>query len=67
MLTCEIAALVMQLGPLAVAAEPTRDPIVGLYVHQHWPYAHPYAARTWSLVDWRGYVGGFASLDTTPS
>ncbi len=39
-----------------------KDGIVGMYVHQHWPYHHPYAARTWSLEDWRGYAAGLRAL-----
>ena len=39
----------------------SRD-LVGMYVHQHWPYRHPYAARTWTEQDWRGYVGGLRTL-----
>ncbi len=35
---------------------------VGMYVHQHWPYKHPYAARTWTLEDWRGYAGGLKAI-----
>jgi len=38
------------------------DHVVGLYVHQHWPYHHPYAARTWTLEDWRGFAGGLKQL-----
>lgn len=38
------------------------DKIVGMYVHQHWPYNHPYAARTWTLEDWRGYADGLQRL-----
>ena len=38
------------------------DHVVGLYVHQHWPYKHPYAARTWTLEDWRGFAGGLKQL-----
>ncbi|MHB0998565.1 MAG: hypothetical protein ACYC27_04905 [Armatimonadota bacterium] len=38
------------------------DKIVGIYVHQHWPYNHPYAARTWTLSDWRGYADGMKKL-----
>ena len=38
------------------------DKILGMYVHQHWPYNHPYAARTWSLEDWRGYASGLHQL-----
>lgn len=40
----------------------TTDKIVGMYVHQHWPYKHPYAARTWSVEDWEGYVEGLRRL-----
>jgi len=36
--------------------------IIGMYVHQHWAYNHPYAARTWTLEDWRGYVDGLHRL-----
>ncbi len=36
--------------------------IVGMYVHEHWPYNHPYAARTWTLEDWRGYADGLKKL-----
>ncbi len=38
------------------------DPILGIYVHQHWAYNHPYAARTWSLDDWSGYLDGIKRL-----
>ncbi|HOC55717.1 MAG TPA: hypothetical protein PKI20_08860 [Verrucomicrobiota bacterium] len=36
--------------------------LVGLYIHQHWPYNHPYAARTWKVEDYRGYCGGLKAL-----
>jgi hypothetical protein len=36
--------------------------IVGVYVHQHWPYNHPYAARTWTVDDYRGYADGIKKL-----
>jgi hypothetical protein len=36
--------------------------IIGMYVHQHWPYNHPYAARTWTLGDWCGYADGLKQL-----
>jgi hypothetical protein len=39
-----------------------RRKIVGMYIHQHWPYKHPYCARTWTLEDWRGYAGGLKRL-----
>lgn len=35
---------------------------LGMYVHMHWGYAWPYAARTWSLEDWRGYATGLREL-----
>ena len=36
--------------------------MIGMYVHQHWPYHHPYAARTWTLEDWRGYADGMKQI-----
>lgn len=39
-----------------------KSDLVGMYVHQHWPYRHPYAARTWTEADWRGYAGGLCAL-----
>lgn len=44
------------------AGTPVNEKIVGMYVHQHWPYQHPYCARTWSLADWRGYAEGLKKL-----
>ena len=41
---------------------PTEGKMIGMYVHQHWPYKHPYAARTWTLADWRGYADGLKQL-----
>jgi hypothetical protein len=38
------------------------DKITGMYVHQHWSYNHPYAARTWTLEDWEGYLDGLHKL-----
>jgi len=35
---------------------------VGMYVHTHWSYNHPYAARTWTIQDWRGYLAGLKGL-----
>jgi hypothetical protein len=39
-----------------------RGKMVGMYVHQHWPYNHPYSARTWTVEDWRGYADGLTRL-----
>lgn len=36
--------------------------LVGMYIHQHWPYNHPYAARTWTVEDYRNYCGGLKQL-----
>ncbi len=36
--------------------------LVGMYVHEGWPYNHPYAARTWTVEDWRGYADGLVKL-----
>ena len=37
-------------------------PYLGMYVHMHWSYGRPYAARTWTLGDWRGYLSGLKAL-----
>ncbi|MBI4559869.1 MAG: hypothetical protein HY706_19950 [Candidatus Hydrogenedentes bacterium] len=54
------------LSTIAMSASAERcassQKILGMYVHQHWPYNHPYAARTWTLDDWRGYVHGLRQL-----
>lgn len=31
-------------------------PLRGMYAHQHWDYAHPYALRTWTIEQWKRYV-----------
>lgn len=36
--------------------------MLGMYVHTHWSYNRPYAARTWTLDDWQRYLRGLASL-----
>src|ERR1051326_8812721 len=46
----------------ALAREKPMDRIIGLYIHQHWPYNRPYAARTWTLEDWRGWADGLKKL-----
>ena len=35
---------------------------LGMYVHTHWHYNRPYAARTWTLDDWRGLLSGLRGL-----
>lgn len=45
------------------AGEPSQaEKIVGMYVHQHWSYNRPYAARSWTLEDWEGYLDGLHQL-----
>ena len=36
--------------------------MLGFYVHTHWAYNRPYAARTWTVSDWEGYLGGLKAL-----
>jgi hypothetical protein len=58
-----ISLLFCATAVLAQAAAPGRsDKMIGMYVHQHWPYNHPYAARTWTLEDWRGYADGMKRI-----
>lgn len=45
-----------------VGAGGANGKVVGMYIHQHWPYKHPYAARTWTLEDYRGYARGLKQL-----
>lgn len=50
-------------APRASAGESWNEPpIIGMYVHQHWSYNHPYAARTWTMDDWKGYLDGLKKL-----
>ena len=55
------AAFILALCSPAQGGE-AREKLVGMYVHQHWPYHHPYAARTWTLEDWHGYADGLHRL-----
>jgi hypothetical protein len=64
------ALATLGLKPDFISAENFRDAdgaanagkVVGMYIHQHWPYHHPYAARTWTLEDYRGYADGLKKL-----
>ena len=49
-------------GASASAGDDLPGNIVGMYIHQHWPYNHPYAARTWTVDDYRGYCGDLHKL-----
>jgi len=33
-----------------------------MYIHTHWGYNHPYAARTWTIRDWEAYLQGLHGL-----
>lgn len=39
-----------------------KEKVLGMYMHQHWSYKHPYAVRTWTLDDWHGYLDGLHRL-----
>lgn len=43
------------IAPVVSAAKDS-DKIIGMYIHQHWPFNRPYAARTWTVEDWTGYI-----------
>lgn len=36
--------------------------MLGMYIHTHWAYNHPYAARTWEEADWEAYLGALTKL-----
>lgn len=36
---------------------------LGMYVHTHWAYGHPYAARTWTFDNWRSYATALSKLE----
>src|ERR1700730_12503675 len=44
------------------AIDTSRNKVIGMYIHPHWPYRHPYAARTWTVEDYRGYAGGLKQI-----
>src|SRR5690606_33611760 len=39
-----------------------KPPMIGMYVHQHWSDNRPYAARTWTMDDWKGYLDGLKKI-----
>lgn len=61
-----LAALWAGAMPAAHAQETAsswdKPPMIGMYVHQHWSYNHPYAARTWNMDDWKGYLDGLKKI-----
>jgi hypothetical protein len=64
-LVASFAALTaLAMKPVGVAeGNPAQiSKILGMYVHQHWPYNRPYAARTWTSEDWRGYADGLKRI-----
>lgn len=62
LLCLTVILLTASIRPWLRATLPTQEPIIGMYVHTHWPYNHPYAARTWTFEDWRGYLTGLRAL-----
>ena len=58
--------LALLFTALSADAQPPRvgrsEKMIGMYVHQHWPYHHPYSARTWTVEDWRGYADGMKKI-----
>jgi hypothetical protein len=65
-LTFAAAACLLLFRPLpATATEGPTHPmsdVIGMYVIEVWPYKHPYAARTWTVEDWRGYASGLKKI-----
>jgi hypothetical protein len=62
-----LAIVLLNLIALNISAQTSgfssvNHKIIGMYIHQHWSYNHPYAARTWTLEDWRGYLDGLSHL-----
>lgn len=64
-----IAGAILCLGLFAQsrpahAQQPAKspDPLIGMYIHQHWAYNHPYSARTWTYEEWVGYLNGLKSI-----
>lgn len=39
-----------------------KQPLLGMYVHTHWGYNRPYAARSWRLEEWERYLEGLHGL-----
>ena len=62
MLTLFLVSIVGGVGMAQIAQSKKPKRMVGMYVHQHWPYRRPYAARTWTIEDWRGYADAMKQL-----
>ena len=56
---CCMLLYVLQTSAQNIAS---KEKMLGMYMHQHWSYKHPYAVRTWTLDDWRGYIDGIQRL-----
>lgn len=59
---CAFFAMNGAVAQTAAQQAPAGEKILGMYMHQHWSYKHPYAVRTWTLDDWRGYLDGIRQL-----
>ena len=69
-LTGGLAGLAMQPATNVIlfreaANKQIQRDVLGMYVHEGWPYNHPYAARTWTVEDWRGMPTVSPSWATT--
>lgn len=52
-----ISFLILTLDPSKAQLKTDKPKqMLGMYVHMHWSFNHPYAARSWTLADWRGYL-----------
>jgi len=60
-LTCSIFLSTLFSSVLAQQTA-SGEKMLGMYMHQHWSYKHPYAVRTWTLEDWHGYMDGLRKL-----
>lgn len=65
LLSATIGLLILIMSamlPKMADAQPRGGRMIGLYIHQHWPYNRPYAARTWTVDDWRGWADGLKKI-----
>ena len=58
MLTATLWLLGITMSNTTLSAQSQDKRLIGLYIHQHWPYNRPYAARTWTLDDWHNWADG---------
>ncbi len=55
--------LVLSIMPLSAQDNsPGKQKLLGIYIHQHWAYNHPYAARILDNRYRHGYLEGISLL-----